>query len=78
MLGYYNHKEEEEKAIHTDQNGVRWFATGDLARIAESIGKEVLPKYFEFHEELLYTANGKIDFSAMRARDIEKMGRKIR
>lgn len=158
MMGYYNHSDEEEKAIITDQNGIRWFATGDMARIdengdielagrkkrlfvcginnvyppemeelintlpnvkkcavvnvpdeklrevpkvhivlehddekkrtraisqinkyiAENIGDKVVPKYFEFHEELLYTANGKIDFEAMRKKDIENMGKEYK
>ncbi len=153
MMGYYNCKEEEEKVIKVDESGVRWFATGDLARIdengdieltgrrkrlfvcglnnvyppameelinalpnikkcvvvnvpdkelrevpkvhivlehddkksqteavsqikksvEENIGKEVLPRYFEFHEELPYTANGKIDFETVRKKDVEEM-----
>lgn len=153
MMGYYRCKEEEEKVIVQDQSGVRWFATGDLAKIDENgdieltgrskrlfvcglnnvyppemeelinaipnvkrcvvvnvpddvlrevpkvhvvlekdtpenraetirhikdsisknIGKEVLPRYYEFHEELLYTPNGKIDFENIRLKDLEKM-----
>lgn len=153
MMGYYQCKEEEEKVIVQDQSGVRWFATGDLAKIDENgdieltgrskrlfvcglnnvyppemeelinaipnvkrcvvvnvpddvlrevpkvhiilekdtpenrsetirrikdsisknIGKEVLPRYYEFHKELLYTLNGKIDFEKIRLKDLEKM-----
>lgn len=153
MLGYFKRESEEEKAIVKDQDGVRWFVTGDLAKIdengdieitgrrkrlfvcglnnvyppemeelintipnvkscvvvnvpdrefrevpkvhmvlendteesrttviklvkkciSENIGKEVLPRYYEFHAELLHTPNGKIDFEGIRKQDMKKM-----
>ena len=153
MMGYYQREDEEKKAIVSDQYGIRWFATGDLARIdengdieltgrskrlfvcglnnvyppemeeiinsipnvkscvvvnvpdnvlrevpkvhivlendtdnnraeimklvekyiSENIGREVLPRYYEFHKELLHTPSGKIDFDRIRKIDLEKM-----
>jgi long-chain acyl-CoA synthetase len=35
MLGYWNKKEETEEMIRTDENGVRWLHTGDIAKIDE-------------------------------------------
>ncbi len=35
MLGYYNNEEEENKILHTDENGVRWIYSGDLGHIDE-------------------------------------------
>ena len=152
MLGYYNNEEEEKKAIKIDENGQKWFVTGDLAKIYENgdieitgrskrlfvcglnnvyppeleeiiykipnvkkcavvnvpddilrevpkvhivlendteeerkkvveliktniaclVGVEVLPHYYEFHDELKYTPNGKIDFDAIRNDDLKK------
>jgi long-chain acyl-CoA synthetase len=33
MLGYWNKKEETEEMIRTDENGVRWLHTGDIAKM---------------------------------------------
>jgi long-chain acyl-CoA synthetase len=33
MLGYWNKKEETEEMIRSDENGVRWLHTGDIAKI---------------------------------------------
>jgi len=33
MLGYYNNEEETKKSIYKDENGTRWFITGDLCKI---------------------------------------------
>ncbi len=41
--------------------------------ISEKIGDEVLPHYYEFHEQLKYTPNGKIDIEAIRKDDLQKM-----
>jgi long-chain acyl-CoA synthetase len=35
MLGYHNNKEETNKVIEYDENGVRWLNTGDLASLSE-------------------------------------------
>jgi long-chain acyl-CoA synthetase len=35
MLGYWNKKEETEEMIRTDENGVRWLHTGDVAKMDE-------------------------------------------
>ncbi len=37
--------------------------------ILEKLFKEAIPKYFEFHEELLYTPNGKIDYKTITVND---------
>lgn len=153
MLGYYNNPEEDSKAISVDEDGIKYFKSGDLAKIdsngdieitgrrkrlfvcglnnvyppemeelinsipnikactvvnvpddelrevpkvhlvlahdteeeqnkavsmieaiiSETIGDEVLPHYYEFHEQLKYTPNGKIDFEGHRKEDLEKM-----
>ena len=152
MLGYYNNPEEEKKVISVDEDGIRWFDTGDIAKISENgiieitgrskrlfvcginnvyppemeeiiyqipnikkcavvnvphkelrevpkvhivlysdnnekrkqaknsiiksisekINDEVIPHYFEFHKDLQYTANGKIDFKGIRENDLNK------
>ena len=41
--------------------------------IAERISDEVIPHYYEFHDNLKYTSNGKIDVEQMRKDDIEKL-----
>lgn len=153
MMGYYNNPEEEKKVISVDEKGVRWFYTGDIAKmspngnititgrskrlfvcgvnnvyppemeeliskipnvkkcavvnvpdkelrevpkvhfvlkkdtederneikkltietISNKISDEVIPKYFEFHDELQYTPNGKIDFEGIRKNDLENL-----
>ena len=153
MVGYYNNPKEEKKAISIDEDGVRWFRTGDLAsmnekgnitihgrmkrlfvcgvdkvyppqmeelidgidnvkkcaivnlpdkelrevpkahivlekdteenrkaaidsivlEVTEKISENVVPKYFEFHDELMYTSNGKIDFEGLRKKDLKTM-----
>ena len=153
MLRYHNNEEESNKAIKVSEDGTRWFATGDLAKIdedgtielvgrikrlfvcglnnvyppemeeliasipgvkkcavvpipdeelrqvpkvhfviendteenrskiqaatqaliAERIGVEVLPRYYEFNDDLKYTPNGKVDFEGIRKDDIQKM-----
>jgi long-chain acyl-CoA synthetase len=35
MLGYWNRKEETDEMIRTDDNGVRWLHTGDIAKVDE-------------------------------------------
>jgi long-chain acyl-CoA synthetase len=35
MLGYWNRKEETEEMIRTDEDGVRWLYTGDIAKVDE-------------------------------------------
>ncbi len=156
MLGYLNNEEEESKAISIDEEGIRWFDTGDIASmnqkgnitikgrskrlfvcgvdkvyppeleeiisqipniqkcavvnvpdkelrevpkvhavlkedtekarrkatndivlsISQRVSDRVVPKYFEFHDELIYTPNGKIDFDGLRKKDLEKMSTK--
>ncbi len=153
MSGYYHREDETKHAIHEDEDGVRWFITGDLAQIdengdidltgrskrlfvcglnnvyppeleeiiytipsvnkcavtnvpdeelravpkvhlvlnedteanrkktiasiqtliSERVGSEVLPHYYEFHDHLKYTLNGKIDIEAIRRDDLEKI-----
>lgn len=36
MLGYHNNKEETANSIYYDENGTRWFITGDLCKIRET------------------------------------------
>ena len=36
MLGYHNNPEETAKVIKTDENGVKWLETGDIAKIADN------------------------------------------
>lgn len=38
MLGYHDNPEETNNSIYTDENGIRWFVTGDLCKI-ESNGE---------------------------------------
>ena len=155
MMGYLNNPEEEKKAISVDEEGIRWFDTGDIASmnrkgnitikgrskrlfvcgvdkvyppemeeiiskipniekcavvnvpdevlrevpkvhavlkedteearkkatdniiisISEKVGESVVPKYFEFHDDLIYTSNGKIDFDGLRKKDLEEMSK---
>jgi long-chain acyl-CoA synthetase len=35
MLGYWNRKEETDEMIRTNENGVRWLHTGDVAKVDE-------------------------------------------
>lgn len=153
MIGYYNNDAETENAICVDEDGTRWFKTGDLAKIdengdieitgrskrlfvcglnnvyppameeiiqrvpnvkkcvvvgvpdeelrtvpkvhvvlnedsedrqklvqdlivasiSEQMGTDILPKYYSFDDELLYTPNGKVDYVQIQNRDIEQM-----
>lgn len=153
MMGYLNNPEEEKKVISLDEEGIRWFDTGDIAsmskngnitikgrskrlfvcgvdkvyppemeeliskipnikkcavvnvpdkelrevpkvhavlyndteenrkkatdsitiEVTEKISENVVPKYFEFHDELMYTPNGKIDFAGLRKKDLESL-----
>lgn len=36
MLGYHNNPEETEKCIYIDENGTKWFITGDLCEIKKN------------------------------------------
>lgn len=44
--------------------------------ISNHISEEVVPKYIVFEKELLYTNNGKIDFTSIRKKDLEEMNKK--
>ena len=155
MEGYYNRPDEDARAFFIDSYGVKWFDTGDLARVYENgdieitgrskrlfvcglnnvyppemeeliyqipevdkcvvvpipdeelrevpkvhvvlkndteeirnlvvqkiedlikerISDKVLPKYYEFDQDLKYTLNGKVDFEGIKNDDIKKMGK---
>lgn len=36
MIGYHNNVAETEKSTYTDENGTRWFKTGDICRIKDN------------------------------------------
>ena len=44
-----------------------------IEEISNKVRSDVVPKYFEFHSDLKYTANGKIDFNGIRNDDLQKM-----
>ena len=41
--------------------------------ISERIGEEVLPHYYEFHDNLKHTLNGKIAYEEIRKDDLKQM-----
>ena len=41
--------------------------------VSEKISKNVIPHYYEFQEDLIYTPNGKVDFKNIQQNDIENM-----
>ncbi len=46
--------------------------------ITQRLGCEVIPKYYSFDEEFLYTGSGKIDYVRMTVEDNEKLNGKIK
>lgn len=60
--------------LFVDSEAKRKNAINEVRKQIElKLGKDVVPRYFEFHESFPYTSNSKIDYISLRSDDWAKM-----